>query len=92
MDRSDELKRNHDLHRSRPRRDDDETEPRTDVLGIGDAEGEIPRATSDRGGHPEGIDVRERTTGTGDLQRGKGATGIDMGHGGKGTGINPDKA
>jgi hypothetical protein len=62
------------------------------VLGISDAEGEIPAATTDHSGNPKGIDVRDRATGTGDLQRGKGATGIDMGYGGKGTGINPDKA
>jgi hypothetical protein len=94
MDHPDELRRRHEEDALRRERQSAEHEPQKpgDVLGIGDAEGEIPAATSDRGGHPEGIEVRERTTGTADLQRGKGATGIDMGHGGKGTGINPDKA
>ena len=62
-----------------------------DVLGLSDAppEVDIPRATQDRGGHPAGIEVRTPTTGTSELQRGKGATGIQMGAGGSGTDIEP---
>lgn len=62
-----------------------------DVLGISDAptDVEIPRATDDRGGHPEGIEVRgerPRHWGTEDIPPSSGATGIDMGAGGTGTG------
>jgi hypothetical protein len=62
-----------------------------DVLGISDTpvDVEIPRATSDRGGHPQGIDVRGHATGIGDLHQSSGATGIDMGHGGEGTNVTP---
>jgi hypothetical protein len=64
-----------------------------DVLGLSDAspEVEIPRATEDRGGHPAGIEVREPATGTGELTRGKGATGIQMGAAGSGTELEPDR-
>lgn len=95
--------------REQKRSDDvraDEYEPahEGDILGLSDAppDVEIPRATSDRGGHPAGIEVRERTTGMGHLKPGKGATGIDMGAGGSGTDVaqehsrprsaEPDKA
>jgi hypothetical protein len=63
-----------------------------DVLGLSDAspDVEIPRATEDRGGHPAGIEVREHATGIGDLGRGKGATGIQMGAAGSGTDLTPD--
>lgn len=66
-----------------------------DVLGISDAppEVEIPRATEDRGGHPQGIEVRDerkRHWGNEDIQPSKGATGIDMGGGGTGTNIEPE--
>jgi hypothetical protein len=62
-----------------------------DVLGISDAPPDvaIPRATDDRGGHPEGIEVRperKRHWGNEDIQPSSGATGIDMGAGGTGTG------
>jgi hypothetical protein len=73
----------------------DEKEPNRlgDVLGLSDAppDVDIPRATTDRSGSPEGIDVRTPTTGTGDLRRGKGATGIDMGAGGSDTDIEPTR-
>jgi hypothetical protein len=62
-----------------------------DVLGISDSppEAELPRATSDRGGHPEGIELgeRRRHTGADELRPSKGATGIDMGAGGEDTGL-----
>lgn len=74
--------------------DDNASEPERhgDVLGLSDASPavEIPRATDDRGGNPAGIEVREHATGTGDLTRGKGATGIQMGGSGSGTGLEPD--
>jgi hypothetical protein len=73
----------------RAKRDKDENEPERlgDVLGISDTPGdvEIPRATTDRGGNPAGIEVRQHATGTGELKRNKGATGIDMGGAGTGT-------
>ena len=61
------------------------------MLGITDADPnvEIPRATQDRGGNPKGIDVRDHASGIGELRQTKGATGIDMGAGGKGTGVKP---
>ena len=61
-----------------------------DILGLSDAppEVEIPRATSDHGGHPQGIDVREHATGIGDLRQSSGATGIDMGYAGEGTNVS----
>lgn len=60
-----------------------------DILGLSDAppDVEIPRATTDHGGHPQGIDVRDHATGIGDLHQGPGATGIDMGYGGEGTAV-----
>jgi hypothetical protein len=61
-----------------------------DVLGISDAG---PAATipthGGRKGHPAGIEVREHTTGIGDLHHGSGATGIDMGGAGEGTDVEP---
>lgn len=76
----------------RTRRDDETKKPahEGDILGLGDAspDVEIPRATSDHGGHPQGIDVREPATGIGDVRQSSGATGIDMGHGGEGTNIS----
>jgi hypothetical protein len=61
-----------------------------DILGLGDAppEVEIPRATTDRGGHPQGIEVGHRATGIGDVPQSSGATGIDMGGGGEGTDVS----
>jgi len=70
--------------------EDDYTPAREgDVLGISDADpnAPIPQHKKPGGGHPEGIDVRERATGIGDLSQNPGATGIDMGAGGEGTGI-----
>ena len=62
-----------------------------DIIGVTDADPnvEIPRATEDRGGNPTGIEVREHASGIGELKRTKGATGIDMGAGGTGTGVKP---
>jgi hypothetical protein len=64
-----------------------------DVLGLSDASPavEIPRATDDRSGNPAGIEVRDPATGTGDLLRGKGATGIQLGAGESGTDLEPDQ-
>ena len=61
-----------------------------DILGLSDAppEVEIPRATNDHGGHPQGIEVRGHATGIGDLHQGSGATGIDMGYAGEGTNVS----
>jgi hypothetical protein len=62
-----------------------------DILGLSDADPavEIPRATDDRGGNPEGIEVGPASDPMGGLRRTKGATGIDMGAGGQGTGVEP---
>lgn len=62
-----------------------------DILGITDADPnvEIPRATEDRSGNPKGIEVRGHATGIGHLKQSKGATAIDMGAGGKGSGVKP---
>ena len=68
-----------------------------DVLGISDspASTHIPQATTDRGGHPEGIEVgprRERHWGADELKQSKGVEGIDMGAGGGGTDIEIEGA
>ncbi len=51
-----------------------------DVLGISDTPGSthIPRATTDHGGHPEGIEIGEqpRHSGIDDLQPSQGVTGV----------------
>jgi hypothetical protein len=71
-----------------------ETEPERegDILGLSDASPavEIPRATDDRSGNPAGIEVRRPTTGTSELTQTDGATGIQMGASGSGTGLEPD--
>jgi hypothetical protein len=67
-----------------------------DVLGISNtpASTHIPQATTDHGGHPQGIEVRKyrRHSGTDELQPGSGATGADMGSGGDGTDIEIEGA
>lgn len=69
-----------------------EPERQGDVLGLSDAspDVEIPRATDDRGGHPEGIEVRIPTTGTSELGHTKGATGVQMGSAGSAADLDPD--
>jgi hypothetical protein len=64
-----------------------------DVLGIShpNPNAELPGAPHG-GGHPKGIEVRDHATGTGDLKRSKGATGIDMGAGGSGTDVDADSS
>lgn len=64
-----------------------------DILGLSDVspDVEIPQASRDHGGHPAGIEVRTPTTGTAELKRSKGATGIDMGGAGSGTDLDPDE-
>lgn len=66
--------------------EDYEPERHGDVLGITDAdpEVEIPRATTDRGGNPKGIEVGTRATGMDELRGGKGgAVGVDLGGAGE---------
>ncbi len=60
-----------------------------DVLGLSDADPAvaIPFKGARGTGHPEGIEVRDRATGIGDVPRRSGATGIDMGPAGEGTHI-----
>jgi len=64
-----------------------------DILGLSDVspDVEIPQASRDHGGHPAGIDVRQPTTGTAELKRSKGATGMDMGAAGSGTDLDPNE-
>jgi hypothetical protein len=64
-----------------------------DVLGVSDAPGDvgIPRATSDRGGNPAGIEVRKRSTGTGHLKQSDGAVGVDIGAATPGNPVAADK-
>lgn len=71
--------------------EDEEPARHGDILGITDADPnvEIPRATEDRSGNPKGVEVRGHATGIGHLKQTKGATGIDMGAGGTGTGVKP---
>jgi hypothetical protein len=71
--------------------EDSEPARHGDILGITDADPnvEIPRATEDRSGNPKGIDVRGHASGIGHLKQTKGATAIDMGAGGTGTGVKP---
>jgi hypothetical protein len=69
------------------RPEDREPKHEGDVLGISDAtpDGTIPRPAKKGSGAVEGIDVRDRATGIGDVPQRSGATGIDMGAGGEGT-------
>jgi hypothetical protein len=75
-------------------RDHERDEParQGDVLGISDTEPgvRIPQHKKPGGSTPEGIDVRDRATGIGDVSQTPGAVGIDMGGGGEGTGISPE--
>jgi hypothetical protein len=64
-----------------------------DILGLTDDRSgiKLPHPPSD-GSTPEGIEVRdEYNRHRGDLESGKGATGIDMGAGGEGTDIVPER-
>ncbi len=77
--------------RNRKTRD---TEPahEGDVLGLSDADPnvQIPVRIKPGGGSPQGIDVREHASGIGDISQSSGATGVDMGHGGEGTGVSSE--
>jgi len=90
-----ELKRHVDVDEIEVKEEDvkDQPEPARlgDILGLADASPAvtIPQASSDHGGNPAGIEVRDHATGIGELARSKGATGIDMGGAGHGTDIDP---
>ena len=64
-----------------------------DVLGVSNPAGpKLPHPPSD-GSTPRGIDVRPerpRSTGIGDIPQSDGASGIDMGGGGEGTGVRAE--
>lgn len=79
-------------NKSRDEREAERAKQRGDVIGLGDANpnAKLPGNIRRDGSHPQGIDVRERATGIGDLSQGTGATGIDMGAGGKGTQTKAD--
>ncbi len=87
-----DIKREHERVEERVKAAEQDPKREGDILGLSDAppEVEIPRATEDRSGNPAGIEVREHATGIGHLKPGKGATGIDMGAGGSGTGVSPE--
>lgn len=62
-----------------------------DILGISNtpAGTGLPGVTN-RGSHPQGIEVGTRATGIGDVPQRSGATGIDMGAGGEGTDVESE--
>jgi len=66
--------------------DADDRKREGDVLGISDSplEPGIPGVVNRGTGHPQGIEVRRRATGIGDVGQHPGATGIDMGGAGDG--------
>ena len=75
----------------------DNEKPLGDILGISDtpASTHIPQATTDHGGHPEGIEVGDqhrRHRGDEELEQSSGAEGADMGAGGGGTDVEVDGA
>jgi hypothetical protein len=79
----------------KPNRDDHK--PLGDVLGISEtpASTHIPQATTDHGGHPEGVEVgpqHRRHWGDEELKQSSGAEGVDMGGGGGGTDVEVDGA
>jgi hypothetical protein len=82
--------------RSRAKKRDTDQTPhhKGDVIGISDADPNVDIAKPmNRGsGHPKGIDVRDPASGMGDVHRGSGATGIDMGGSGEGTDVDPDSS
>jgi hypothetical protein len=61
-----------------------------DVLGISDvvADGTIERPEDQGDRHVRGIEVRSHSTGIGDVPHRAGASSIDMGASGEGTGID----
>ncbi len=60
-----------------------------DILGISDAPPNLgePHSIPGGGHRPSGIDVRDRATGIGDVPQSDGASGVDMGGAGEGTGL-----
>jgi hypothetical protein len=65
-----------------------------DILGLSDDRSNVklPHPPSD-GSVPSGIEVRHESSrhwGTEDLERSKGAVGVDMGAGGEGTDVAPE--
>ena len=76
-------------------KDTKETEQPGDVLGVSRAGGpQLPHPPSD-GSTPAGIEVRgerKRHWGIEDIPQSDGASGIDMGGGGEGTGIAADSS
>lgn len=73
------------------RRDDDNKPARDgDILGLSDAPSSVKLPTPPGPpGNPAGIEVGPTSGGMGELSRGSGATGMDMGYGGTGTDITP---
>jgi hypothetical protein len=72
---------------------DDKKEQPGDVLGVSNPAGpKLPHPPSD-GSTPRGIEVRgepKRHWGNEDIPQSDGASGVDMGGGGEGTGIDSD--
>ena len=65
----------------------DERKHEGDILGISDANPDVHIPVKGGSDSVEGIEVRDRATGIGDVPQRSGATGIDMGAGGEGTDI-----
>src|SRR5688572_27960109 len=84
-DRGDEVRGN---ERNSRDSDTNPTKRPGETLGVGDTSGgDLPGGKpKPGGGQPQGIEKEEpRVTGIGEMRQGKGATGIDMGAGGRGT-------
>lgn len=79
----------HQRVEDRKQKEEDLEKHEGDVLGISKAKPDatIPRPAKRGSGAVQGIEVRDRATGIGDVPQRSGATGIDMGAGGEGTHI-----
>ena len=77
------------------KKDDDKNKVPGDVLGLTDDKTgvKLPHPPSD-GSTPAGIELEKNTRhwGADELNRSKGATGVDMGAGGEGTDIAPSRS
>jgi len=67
-------------------------EPYGSVLGIidSDPDKKLPKAAKDTGGHPRGVEVGTRATGTDELPQRSGFTSADLGGAGQGSGTPED--
>ena len=79
----------HQRVEDRKQKEEDREKHEGDVLGISEAKPDatVPRPAKRGSGAVQGIEVRDHATGIGDVPQRSGATGIDMGAGGEGTGM-----